>query len=236
MDQFKEEDLFPPLEAYLLSQGYEVYSEVKHCDVIAQRSGEMIAIELKKGITVPLLIQATQRQSITDSVYVAVPRPKSGLRSRHWQGLTRLLKKLQLGCLLISLEPVEQVELLFHPVPYTQPKNNKKKTSLLKELEGRTYNLNQGGSTRKKLMTAYKEQAIHIACCLEKWGPLSPKQLKDLGTVKKTQAILYDNHYGWFERIGKGLYHLTVKGKKEIDDYPQITAHYRQVLPFHERD
>jgi len=75
-------------------------------------------------------------------------------------------------------------------------------------------------------MTAYKENCIHIACCLEKFGPLSPKNLRELGTGEKTLSILHKNYFGWFERVKRGTYIISEKGKNEIKLYPEIVKYY----------
>ena len=36
----REEDLYPPVKAYLESQGYEVKAEIGACDVMARRGEE----------------------------------------------------------------------------------------------------------------------------------------------------------------------------------------------------
>jgi hypothetical protein len=79
-----------------------------------------------------------------------------------------------------------------------------------------------GGSTKTTLMTAYRENAILIACCLAKLGPSSPKILRNLGTGAKTTSILSANHYGWFQRIEKGVYELTDQGDFESRSFKQI--------------
>jgi hypothetical protein len=90
---------------------------------------------------------------------------------------------------------------------------------------------NIGGSTGKKLVTAYRESSIFIACCLERFGPLSPKKLRELGTEeKKTTSILSENHYGWFERVDRGIYSVTEEGKKALKQYEQLAEYYYNKL------
>ena len=40
---------------------------------------------------------------------------------------------------------------------------------------------NAGGSTRRPLVTAYRENALLVAAVLARHGPLAPKQLRALG-------------------------------------------------------
>lgn len=79
-------------------------------------------------------------------------------------------------------------------------------------------------------MTAYKENVIHIACCLKKYGQLSPKKLREMGTGKKTLSILNKNFYGWFERVERGIYKLSDQGYKELADFPELVAYYTKEL------
>jgi hypothetical protein len=96
----------------------------------------------------------------------------------------------------------------------------------MKEIEGRSADYNIGGSNRTKIMTAYKENCIQIACYLELFGPLSPKALREKGTGSKTSSILTKNYYGWFERVKRGVYVINEKGKKEVKEYPELIDYY----------
>jgi hypothetical protein len=105
--------------------------------------------------------------------------------------------------------------------------NKRKRESIIKEMNGRYDDLNIGGSTGKKLVTAYRESSIFIACCLESLGPSSPKKLRGLGTdAKKTTSILSENHYGWFEKVDRGIYSITEEGRKALKQYKQLAEHY----------
>src|SRR5208283_3706308 len=68
---------------------------------------------------------------------------------------------------------------------------------------------NRAGSTRTKLATAYRENAIHFACCLLVTGRTSPAALRAMGTGPKTLSILRFNAYGWFERVDTSVYGLS---------------------------
>jgi hypothetical protein len=234
-EKILEMDLYQPIYNYLTSEGYTVRSEVKNCDITAVRGEDLIVIEMKRSFNATLLMQAVQRQRMVDSVYIAVPRPKRGKRGKEWHGMCHLLRRLELGLILVIPEgKASDVEVVFHPGPYDRAKNmykgKKGKQSILKEHHARNGDFNIGGSNRRKLMTAYREAAIHIVCCMEKFGPKSAAQLKKLGTGDKTYAILSDNHYGWFERISKGVYGLTPEGQKCLVQYVELAAHYRNEI------
>ena len=65
----QETELFEPIKAYFESHGYSINAEVKDCDITAIRDDELIVVELKTSANMSLLIQATERQKITDNVY-----------------------------------------------------------------------------------------------------------------------------------------------------------------------
>lgn len=227
-EKWLETDLYPPVRDFLIEAGYVVRSEVNRCDVVGVRGAEVVVVELKRHLSLALLAQAVDRQQVADAVYVAVPRPKRGGR-RQWVETYRVLRKLELGLMFVRVKPAT-VEVVFHPTPYVRRTSNLARQTLLKEFVARTDDYNRGGSTRRPLMTAYRENAIHIACCLQRFGPMSPRDLRKLGTSPKTLSILYDNYYRWFERVSRGVYTLTAKGQTEMGNYPALTEHYQQVV------
>lgn len=233
---FREEDLYKPVYDYLNGLGYTVRGEVKHCDIAAVRGEELLVVEMKKTLNLDLILQAALRQKLADLVYIAVPKPGRDLFSKRWKDLCYLLKRLQFGLMLVSLkEDCSFVEVAFEPVPFdmstTKKRNKKKKNELLSEFEARHGDFNTGGSTKKKLMTAYREQAMHVACCLMKYGPLDAKALKALGTdEKKTGTILKNNHYKWFEQMPEGLYGINEKGMQEVTAYAELYEYYMRLI------
>ncbi len=227
-----ETDLYCPVRDYLAQQGYTVRGEVHHCDVAAVRGEELIVIELKRGLTLALLAQAVQRQQLTDSVYVAIPRPEN---KRKWMAQTAdvqaVLKRLELGLLLVSLSPSHPpVEVILHPLPATRRRRKRAQRALLAEIARRSGDFHQGGGCRQKLVTAYRENAIHIACCLAELGPLSPRALRARGTGSKTLAILYRNVYAWFTRTARGVYALSEQGQADLAHYPALAARFRVMV------
>jgi hypothetical protein len=79
-------------------------------------------------------------------------------------------------------------------------------------------------------MTAYREQAVHVACCLMRFGDMSPARLRKMGTSGKTQNILRDNHYGWFTRVSKGIYSLNDSAREFLAGYPDLVKHYMELI------
>lgn len=231
-----ESDLFQPVSDFLTEEGYRVRSEVKDCDITAVKGEELVVVELKRNLSVELLAQAAKRQKLADLVYVAVPKPKKLKADAKWRDITHLLRRLELGLMFVSFKGKRGiVEIPVHPEPFDREKSRKnsirKRENLLKEAAARNMDANVGGSTRRKLMTAYRENSLHIACCLERYGPLSPKKLREKGTdPKKTSTILQDNHYHWFERIQTGIYVITETGKGALEQYKELAQYYYEVL------
>ncbi len=230
-ERISESELYHPIRDYLVAQGYTVRGEVKNCDITATKGDDLVVIELKTRFSTALLVQATQRQRFTDSVYVALPFPDEGIWSKKWRNIQHLLRRLEIG--LIFVDPSSagpSVQIVFHPLPFDRKRRKDKKRAVIEEIQARSGDYNEGGIVRHEIITAYRENAIHVACCLETHGPLSPRQLRDLGTGPKTQSILYNNHYGWFERVDRGLYGLRSTAKKELEKYSEIVDAIRQKL------
>lgn len=226
----RETDLYEPVRNYLAAQGYTVRAEVKQCDITATKDDELIIIELKRRLNLELLIQAAQRQRITDSVYVAVPRP-GAVNSPKWRGIQHVLRRLELGLILVSFSTATPlVEVAIHPLPYARRKQRAGRRAILQEMAKRSGDYNQGGSTRRKLVTAYRESALRIACYLDELGPQPPRKLRDRGAGEKTRTILYSNVYGWFDRLGYALYGLNAQGKAALDLYPDLRGQFREEL------
>jgi len=231
MTIINESDLFESIQHYLVKQGYSVKAEVLHCDITAVKDDELVVIELKKSLNISLLIQAANRQKFADSVYVAIPKKPNKKLPRSFKGACHLLKRLELGLIFVTFFKTRTtVEIIFHPSEYNKRKSHKVRRSIIREISGRTGNFNTGGSTRKKIITAYRESVIQIACFLDRYNELSPARLQQFGTSKKTQRILYDNHYGWFERIKRGVYSLHPQGKKALEQFPDLVEHYQKII------
>ncbi|WP_197482137.1 hypothetical protein [Oceanobacillus sp. Castelsardo] len=70
----KEIDLYEPINKYFKRKGYEVYGEVKDCDMAVIKDDLLILVEL--NLSVDLLIQATKQERVSENVYVAIPKSK----------------------------------------------------------------------------------------------------------------------------------------------------------------
>lgn len=227
--QLKETDLCGPVRDFLQRRGYIVRSEVMDCDITARRDDELLIVELKLSLNTTLLVQAVERQRLTDLVYVALPKPSTREWRKRWPGLQHLLRRLELGLLLVSfVGDAAYVEVAFDPAPCVQRKSPRRLQAVLREMAGRSIDRNLGGSSRQQLLTAYKEQALYIAWWLERLGPQSPRALRRVGTCEQTPSVLYRNHHGWFIHQQKGLYGLSEAGREALQQYPELLMLWRQ--------
>lgn len=229
--ELMEKDLYEPVKSYLEALGYEVKGEVKNCDITALRDGELIVVELKRGFTLELIYQALDRQRIADGVYVAVPLPKRGYWAPHIREMESLCRRLELGLIFVgfSLGGIPQVDVAVHPKEASQPKRDKKRRlAVIREHESRTGSTNTGGVTRKRILTAYKEQALQTARILrDNDGPMLAREVKKAGGPANTTSILSRNVLGWFhrERSGDGreyLYRVTPAGLAALEEYKEL--------------
>ena len=229
MADFKETDLYEPIRAFLEEEGYRVQAEVKNCDIAAVKDGQLVIVELKKAFNLKLVYQGLERQSLTEQVFVAIPRPKKGQREKAWKDMLKLLKRLELGLLTVALDsPLQTVDVVLEPSDSIAWKNRKKREKVQAELENRQVDANVGGMTRRKIMTAFREKSIRVACLLEKEGQVSLASLRERG-MEDYVGILSRNYDKWFQRVEKGVYALSVKGKEalENEDYAKVVSFYR---------
>ena len=228
---YQEADLYEPIQNYFLSLGYNVQAEVKDCDIVAFTDEDFLVVEMKLHLNITLLMQAAERQRYTPNVYVAIPRPKSSLRRKRWRDLVHLIRRLELGLILVSLETKSKsIQVVHEPKPFdrkaSMQRSKKKRDKLLQEAKERKSNLNIGGSSNTSVMTVYKEKSIQIAYYIDYLGPMSAKELRKLQTGDRTYGILYNNYYKWFKKVGRGIYDLTSLGIKEYKQYQDIISLY----------
>ena len=114
-----------------------------------------------------------------------------------------------------------------HPIEFQRKKFKKRRKVLLEEASQRKENLNIGGSSKRKIVTVYRQNAIRIAAYLQQLGPSKPKDLRKLGTGDKTLSILGKNFYGWFQRVDRGVYDLTAKGKTALKENKHLAEKYK---------
>jgi hypothetical protein len=214
----RETELYAPVKAYLETQGYEVKAEIGPADVVACREDEPpVIIELKTGFSLALLHQAIERQSITDAVYIAVPRGKGKAFWGALKNMTKLCRRLGLGLITVRLEDA-LVEVHLDPGPYAPRKSNLKRERLLREFQKRSGDPNLGG-TRGGVVTAYRQDAIRCATHLAEAGPTKGAIVARETGVTRATRMMADNHYGWFARVETGIYDLTDAGRVALSGH-----------------
>lgn len=223
----KETDLYFPVKKLFEGLGFEVHGEVHDIDVIAIKEDHMVLIELKTSFNLKLVLQAITRQKMATQVYVAIPRPNyKQSRSKAFQEKELLLKRLELGLILVALDIKQPyAQIAFDPKPYSleksQARSKKRKEKALKEVSERHGDYNLGG-TKGKLVTAYREKALLIVFHLKENDEMTLKNLRIVTGNVKVQSILYSNYYGWFERVKIGVYRLSQTGIEAYEEYKHI--------------
>ncbi|TJY41056.1 hypothetical protein E5161_15225 [Cohnella pontilimi] len=250
----RETELYPPVKAFFTGRGYEVKAEIGGCDLFAVRADEPepTIVEMKKTFTLPLLLQGIDRQKTGAVVWLAVERnrTKRGAHNQRFTELTALCRRLRLGFMTVTFYKTKPpvVEVWCEPgnaaasaalaaaetsVAYTAAaaadplptgRARKRASRLLKEFQGRSGDYNVGGSTGRKLVTAYRERSLQCALALLCHGPSSPRHVRDRTSLANTGSLLRDNVYGWFAKVDKGVYRLTPKGEQALQEYADITA------------
>jgi len=215
----RESDLYGPVKRLLESQGYVVKGEIGAADVVAVRDGdEPVIVELKVKFALSLFHQAVARQTLCDAVYVAVPRGTGRDFGKALADNRALCRRLGLGLITVRLED-GFVEVHCDPSPYRPRQSKPRRTRLLREFARRVGDPNDGGSTRRGLMTSYRQDALRCLKVLAGNGPTKAANVAGLSRVPKARQIMADDHYGWFERVSPGIYGLTPKGQTALGEY-----------------
>lgn len=212
-----EADLYYPVKQFLEAQGYTVKGEIGACDIVAVRGDEEpLVVELKERLTLALVLQAVDRLSVSDTVYLAF-RIGTG-RSAAWRSrrkqVTALLRRLGLGLLTVSARG--NVVAALDPSGYRPRKNLRRRSRLLKEFAERIGDPESGGSPSRRRLTAYRQDALRCARQLAADGVLKLSTIREQTGVTRAGSILRDNHYGWFDRVRVGYYALSPRGREEL--------------------
>lgn len=204
-----ETSLYAPVKAFLEGLGYAVKGEIDGCDIVAVRAGEpdvLVIAELKLGFSFELVLQAVDRMTAADEVWLAVPMTRRGRdRDRRVHRLCRLL-----GVGLLTVHGSGLVEVQTAPAPYAPRMDRAWRSRLLREFQRRRGDPTVGGSTRQPIMTAYRQQALALAAAMLE-GPRRPRDLRAIGA--DAGSILARNVHGWFARVVPGTYALTDSGR-----------------------
>ena len=209
-----EADLYRPVKQFLESQGYAVKGEIGPCDVVAVRGDEgPVVVELKERLSLSLVLQAVNRLTVSEVVYVAFRIGKGHSATWRSQGkhVVHLLRRLGLGLLTVSSRG--RVVPVLDPAPYRPRTRPRDRSRLLKEFAERVGDPEVGGSASSGRLTAYRQDALRCARELAAAGVLKVSVLSDRTGVARVGPIVRDNHYGWFDRVKVGHYALSPEGQ-----------------------
>lgn len=214
--------LYLPIKRFLEAAGYSVKGEIAGCDVVGLSAAEppvVVICELKLSFNLELILQAIDRASASDEVWIAARVSAKGKGRESDRRYRDLCRRLGFGMLGVSDNGT--VDVIVSPIALMPRKNAGKRSRLVDEHRRRKGDPAIGGSTRAPIMTAYRQQALVCAAALQD-GPLRPKDLKAI--APKAANILRDNVYGWFKRIDRGIYELTVAGTEALTRWPILPA------------
>jgi hypothetical protein len=213
-----ESDLYAPVKALLEGQGYVVKGEVRGCDVVAVRGQEPpVVVELKRAFGLGLVLQGVDRLALTDLVYLAV-----GQWPKQMKNVKKLCRRLGLGFIVVAQD---KADVVLDPVPYVPRQNKRKAGRMLGEHARRVGDPNLGGQAmRAPLMTAYRQEALRCAELLAEKGPMKVAALRAACNSPKAAQILQQDVYGWFERVERGVYAITPKGREGLERFDRKPA------------
>ena len=108
------------------------------------------------------------------------------------------------------------MEAHLDPAPYAPRRNAAKAGRLLREFERRVGDPNTGGTTGVARMTAYRQDALRCAAYLAQHGATRALVLARATGVARAAGLMRDDHYGWFERVARGVYAVTPRGEEAL--------------------
>lgn len=208
-----ESDLYAPVKALLEAQGYVVKGEVRGCDVVGVRGDEPpVVVELKRVFSLGLVLQGVDRLALSDTVYLAV-----GQWPKAMKNVRKLCRRLGLGLIVVA---GKCADVVLDPGRYAPRKNKRKVGRLLGEHARRVGDPNRGGSSTKvPMMTAYRQEALRCAALLARNGPMKVAALRLAADAPRAGNIVRSDHYGWFERVERGLYSITPAGRRGLSQF-----------------
>jgi hypothetical protein len=189
---------------------------VTGCDVVGTRGDEPpVIVELKLAFGLSLVLQGVDRLTMSDRVYLAVPRPHGrGARRApvYRRDVRALCRRLGLGLMTVD----SRVEVLLDPVPYQPRRRARRLGQLLGEHARRAGDPNRGGVNKTPLVTAYRQEALRCALLIRDTGTAKLRVLRETGLVPNASRILQRDVYGWFHRVERATYGLTERAEKDL--------------------
>ena len=213
-----ETALYLPVKRFLEKLGFTVKGEIGGCDLVALSNDEppiMVIGELKLAFNLELILQAVDRASACDEVWLAAKFSERGKGRESDARYRNLCRRLGFGMLAVTTSGAVEVIVSPATVPRRDPK---RRSRLIAEHRKRKGDPALGGSTRAPIMTAYRQQALACASALSH-GPRKVRELKP--AIPDAPKILLHNVYGWFDRVERGIYVLTDSGRAALKRWPQ---------------
>ena len=70
-------------------------------------------------------------------------------------------------------------------------------------------------------MTSYRQDALRCAAYLAEYGASKGAAVAKDTQVDRATRIMADNHYGWFVKVGHGIYDLADAGRRGMADWAE---------------
>jgi hypothetical protein len=214
-----ETALYLPVKKFLEKLGFTVKGEIGGCDLVALSGDEppiVVIGELKLAFNLELILQAVNRASASDEVWLAAKFSERGKGRESDARFRNLCRRLGFGMLAVTTSGAVEVIVSPTTVPRRDPK---RRSRLIAEHRKRQGDPALGGSTRAPIMTAYRQQALACAAALCE-GPRKVRELTP--AIPDAPKILLHNVYGWFDRVERGVYVLTASGRAALERWPQL--------------
>ncbi len=193
--------------------------EIGGCDLLGIKEGEpqlVVIGELKQSFNLELVLQAVDRASACDEVWLAASLSRRGKGRESDARFRNLCRRLGFGMLGVASDG--SVEIIVSPAAPMPRRDPKRRSRLVEEHRRRRGDPVEGGGNRQPVMTAYRQRALICAAAMAA-GPVRPRDLKP--TVPDAPGILLRNVYGWFDRLDRGSYGLSEAGRQALLRWPQ---------------
>ena len=152
---------------------------------------------------------------------MAVARGKGRRFQSACKQMKTLCRRLGLGLITVRLSD-GLVQVHCDPSPYRPRKSTRRQGQLLKEFARRQGDPNVGGQVRSGLITAYRQDALRLAVYLYEAGATKGSDVAAATGVEQATRMMRDDHYGWFEKVEKGIYGLSPKGATAVIDAGEV--------------
>lgn len=217
----RETSLYLPIKNFLEDLGYSAKGEIGSCDVVAVSGDDppvLVICELKLRFNLELVLQAVERAAACDEVWLAARVASRGKGRESDKRFRALCRRLGFG--MLGVTERNEVQVIVSPISPFPRKDTRRRSRLFAEYNKRQGDPATGGSTRKPIMTAYRQEALACAAAMEA-EPRRPRDLKPQSP--RAANILRHNYYGWFERVDYGLYGLTERGREALGNLADST-------------